>query len=36
VLTNPRLSSAVAFLEDIHLLSDKGTTAAGLRLIQAA
>jgi hypothetical protein len=36
VLTNPRLSSAVAFLEDIHLLSTSGTTAAGLRLLQAA
>lgn len=36
VLTNPRLSSAVAFLEDIHLLSANGTTPAGLRLIQAA
>ena len=36
VLTNPRLSSAVAFLEDIHLLSANGTTQAGLRLIQAA
>lgn len=35
VLTNPRLSSAVAFLEDIHLLSANGTTPAGLRLIQA-
>jgi hypothetical protein len=36
VLTNPRLSSAVAFLEDIHLLSANGTTPAGLQLIQAA
>lgn len=36
VLTNPRLSSAVTFLEDIHLLSANGTTQAGLRLIQAA
>jgi hypothetical protein len=36
VLTNPRLSSAVAFLEDIHLLSANGTTPAGLRLIHAA
>lgn len=35
VLTNPRLSSAVAFLEDIHLLSANGTTPAGLRLIHA-
>ncbi|WP_152552666.1 hypothetical protein [Pandoraea sp. E26] len=36
VLTNPRLSSAVAFLEDIHLLSANGTTPAGLRLLDAA
>lgn len=36
VLTNPRLSSAVAFLEDIHLLSANGTTAAGLRFLEAA
>lgn len=36
VLTNPRLSSAVAFLEDIYLLSPSGTTPAGLRLIEAA
>jgi hypothetical protein len=36
VLTNPRLSSAVAFLEDIHLLSAKGITPAGLRILDAA
>ena len=36
VLTNPRLSSAVAFLEDIHLLSGNGTTPAGLRCLAAA
>jgi hypothetical protein len=36
VLTNPRLSTAVAFLEDIHLLGADGPTRAGLRLIQAA
>jgi hypothetical protein len=36
VLTNPRLSSAVAFLEDIHLLSADGTTPAGLRCLDAA
>ena len=36
VLTNPRLSSAVAFLEDIHLLSANGTTPAGLRCLAAA
>ena len=35
VLTNPRLSSAIAFLEDIHLLSANGPTPAGLRLLQA-
>jgi hypothetical protein len=35
-LTNPRLSSAVAFLEDIHLLSTNGITPIGLCLIQAA
>lgn len=36
VPTNPRLSSAVAFLEDIHLLSANGTTPAGLRCLGAA
>lgn len=36
VLTNPRLSSAVAFLEDIHLLNANGTTPVGLRLIKTA
>lgn len=36
VLTNPRLTSAIAFLEDIHLLSVNGTTPAGLRLLGAA
>ncbi len=36
ILTNPRLSSAVAFLEDIHLLGADGPTPAGLRHIQAA
>lgn len=36
VLTNPRLSSAIAFLEDIHLLSANGTTPACLRLLDAA
>lgn len=36
VLTNPRLSSAVAFLEDIHLLSATGTTPAGLRCLASA
>ena len=36
VLTNPRLSSTVAFLEDIHLLSAKGTTPAAMRLIETA
>jgi len=36
VLTNPRLSSAVASLEDIHLLSADGTTAAGQRAREPA
>lgn len=36
VLTNPRLSSAIAFLEDIHLLGANGPTPAGLRLLHAA
>lgn len=36
VLTNPRLSSALAFLEDIHLLGAIGPTPAGVRLIEAA
>lgn len=36
VLTNPRLSSAIAFLEDIHLLGDEGPTPAGLHLIHTA
>jgi hypothetical protein len=36
VLTNPRLSSAVAFLEDIHLLNEDGPTQAALRLIESA
>ncbi|SMP80287.1 hypothetical protein [Noviherbaspirillum suwonense] len=35
VLTNPRLSSAIAFLEDIHLLNANGTTPAGLRILDA-
>ncbi len=36
VLTNPRLGSAVAFLEDIHLLTASGPTLAGLAAIEAA
>jgi hypothetical protein len=36
VLTNPRLASAVTFLQDIHLLGEMGPTAAGLRLVEAA
>ena len=36
VLTNPRLSSAIAFLQDTHLLGPDGPTPAGLRLIQEA
>lgn len=36
VLTTPRLSSAIAFLEDIHLLGVSGPTPAGLRAIETA
>jgi hypothetical protein len=36
VLTNPRLASAVTFLQDIHLLGEMGPTAAGLRLVEAS
>jgi hypothetical protein len=36
VLTNPRLSSAIAFLQDIHLLGADGPTPAGLRRVHAA
>jgi hypothetical protein len=36
VPTNPRLSSTVAFLEDIHLLSANGITPAATRLIGTA
>lgn len=36
VLTAPRLSSAITFLEDIYLLGANGTTPAGLRLLDAA
>ena len=34
-LTTPRLLSAIAFLEDIHLLGDSGPTEAGLALLEA-
>jgi hypothetical protein len=33
VLTNPRLSSAIAFLKDIHLLGEDGLTSAGLKVL---
>jgi len=36
VLTTPRLASAIAFLEDIHLLGESGPTPAGLRAIETA
>jgi hypothetical protein len=36
VLTNPRLTSAIAFLTDIFLLGEGGPTAAGLRLLEAS
>lgn len=36
VLTNPRLSSAIACLRDIHILGNDGPTRAGLKLLEAA
>lgn len=36
VFTNPRLSSAITFLTDIHLLDGDGPTGAGLRMLEAA
>lgn len=36
VFTNPRLSPAIGFLQDIHLLNESGPTAAGMRLLEAA
>lgn len=36
VLTNPRLSTSITFLHDIHLLGDTGPTSAGVRLLEAA
>ena len=36
VLTNPRLSSAIAFLKDIHLLGPDGLTALGMEELEAA
>ncbi|WP_321927269.1 hypothetical protein [Burkholderia sp. BCC1998] len=35
VLTNPRLSSAITFLRDLHLLNDAGPTTAGLEVLAA-
>ncbi|MEX3953039.1 hypothetical protein AB4Y40_35475 [Paraburkholderia sp. EG287B] len=35
VLTNPRLSSAITFLRDLHLLDDAGPTNAGLDALAA-
>ena len=35
VLTNPRLGSAITFLEDIHLIAERGPTAAGKRILEA-
>ncbi|KVL96550.1 hypothetical protein WT02_15945 [Burkholderia stagnalis] len=35
VLTNPRLSSAITFLRDLHLLDDAGLTIAGLEALAA-
>jgi hypothetical protein len=36
VLTNPRISPAITFLRDIHLLSDHGITPLGLALVRNA
>ena len=36
ILTNPRLSSAITFLTDIHLLGKQGPTAAGIAVLEAA
>lgn len=36
VLTNPRISPAITFLRDIHLLSDDGITSLGLALMRDA
>lgn len=36
VLTSPRLASAVAFLEDIHLLGEGGLTPAGQEVLELA
>lgn len=35
-LTNPRLASAITFLQDIHLLSPTAPTPAGLKVLEAA
>ena len=36
ILTNPRLSSAITFLTDIHLLGKQGPTDAGIEVLEAA
>lgn len=35
VFTNPRLSSALTFLRDIHLIDDEGLTAIGRKLVSS-
>jgi hypothetical protein len=35
VFTNPRLGPALAFLQDIHLIGEKGLTALGRKLVEA-
>jgi len=36
VFTNPRLSPAITFVRDIHLLNDSGITPRGAKLLEAA
>ena len=36
VLTNPRLTSAITFLQDIHLLTPTGPTNAGIKILETA
>jgi hypothetical protein len=35
VFTNPRLGPALSFLQDIHLIGEKGLTALGEKLVEA-
>jgi hypothetical protein len=35
VFTNPRLGPALTFLQDIHLIGEKGLTALGKKLVEA-